>query len=757
MRTPSEARPPTPAPGARASSARRAAAGVAAASRTGRTAPALPGPVARLAALALPATLLAIPALPLEAQEPDYPTEPPPPLEARDVELPELGRDTLENGLELVVVENREQPVVSVRLYVPGGSVADAEGKTGLASLVSRVLDKGTDERTAEEIASTVEGVGASLNSGASDEYAFVASSFLTRHMPTVMEVLSDVVRDATFPEEEVETERRRMKSNLQQQLSQPSVLARRHFDRIVYGEHPYGDAPTPETVDAVEREDLVAFHRERYVPGGSLLVFAGDIGLEEAREAARKWFGDWSGEPPADVERPEPPARDSARIYLVHRPGSEQSVVGVGHLGIRPDDPDLHALEVGNRVLGGGANARLFLILREEKGWTYGAYSRLTQQRDVGVFGAQAEVRNPVTDSALVELVHQIRRLRDEPVPEEELDDAKTYLTGNFPLRLETPQQVASRVASVLLRGQEIGYLESYRSRISAVTAGDVREAARRHLHPDRAAIVVVGDASEVYDDLAALGPVTLLDTEGEPLTRAELEVRRSDVELAADRIRAGDFRYSLRVQGNALGEVTIRTERGDGEWRVVQNVSGAGGGQEVSYAFTPSLEPVSVTVRGQAGPVSRFQDLAYERGRVTGTATVPKDPAGGQGRQGPPEMEEVEVDEELEPGTLDSNMDLVAVMAAPLAEGFELQLPVFHPARGVSQLTAEVTGRGTVEVPAGSFETWTVTVTAPDGPSTVLHVTRETPRMLVKQEIQGQPVTVELEGTGGADGGGG
>jgi zinc protease len=710
---------------------------------------------------AVAAVLLAgLAGLPARAQEADYPTEPPPPMEARDVDLPELGRDTLDNGLELVVVENREQPVVSVRLYVPGGSAADPEGGTGLADLTSRALDKGTGERTAEEIASTVEGVGASLNTGASEDYAFVATSTLTRHLPTVLEVFSDVVTDATFPDSEVANERRRLQSNLQQQLSQPSALASRHFDRIVYGDHPYGDAPTPESVEGLERQDVAGFHDERYVPDGSLLVFAGDIDLERAREAARTWFGDWEGERPAEAGRPEPPTRDSARIYLVHRPGSEQSVIRLGHLGLEPGHEDAHALGVANRVLGGGANARLFLILREEKGWTYGAYSQLSEQRDVGVFAAQAEVRNPVTDSSLNELLRQVRRLREEPVPEEELDDAKTYLTGNFPLQLETPQQVASRVADVLLRGLEVDYLETYRSRIAEVGADDVQEAARRHLRPERAAIVVVGDATKVHDDLAEIGPVALFDTEGEPLELADLEVRRSDVAFDASRMRTGTLQYQIVFQGNAVGQSTITVERaGEGRYSVSQELSAGGSGQTASFVVTRDLSPVSVTMSGQMGPVSTRRELEYADGRVTGTATVPSGPpGGGGGQQGPPETEEVKVDTALAEGTLDENMDVSAVLSAPLEQGAEFRVPVYSPSTGVSQLSARVTGRETVEVAAGSYETWVVELDRAQQPAT-LYVTTGTPRMLVKLEFDSQPVSQELQSVGeeGTSGGGG
>ena len=260
------------------------------------------------------------------AQEAGYPTEPPPPLEAREVAFPAVGRDTLDNGLELVVVENHEQPVVSVRLYVPAGEIADPEGTVGVANLTARTLDEGTATRSAAEIASTVEGAGASLQTGASDDYAFVATSVLTGRLPTVLQVLADVVRNPAFPAEEVANERRRMRSSLQQQLAQPDVLASRRFRKAIYGSHPYAEEPTPESVAGIERRHLVAFHRERYTPRGSLLVFAGDIDLEGARRAAREHFGGWTGEATPELVLPEPPPAGAFAIHLVHRPGSAQS-----------------------------------------------------------------------------------------------------------------------------------------------------------------------------------------------------------------------------------------------------------------------------------------------------------------------------------------------------------------------------------------------------------------------------------------------
>jgi zinc protease len=220
----------------------------------------------------------------------------------------------------------------------------------------------------------------------------------------------------------------------------------------------------------------------------------------------------------------PAPPAPSPSHIWLVHRPGSVQSNLWLGNLGIRPGNPDEFALDVMNRVLGGGANSRLFLILREQKGWTYGAYSRESEPVGQGYFAATTEVRTPVTDSALTEMIAQIRRIRTQVVPDSELAEAKDYLTGHFPLEIETPEQVASEVADALIRGVGIGYLEHYRSRIAAVGGPDVERVAATYLHPDSLVIVVVGDAKAVDDPLAKIAPVTLLNEHGEPIDKSQL-----------------------------------------------------------------------------------------------------------------------------------------------------------------------------------------------------------------------------------------
>jgi len=453
---------------------------------------------------------------------------PPPPLPDRPIEFPGFTEYVLANGLRVVVVSYGSQPVMSARIYFRGGRSTEPAALSGLTDLVTTVLTRGTEGRSALDISEAIEGVGGSISAAAGAEFFSVAAVSLTDHRALAFELLEDVVRRANFPQAEVDLAQRQILSSLQAQLGSPQSIADRRFHAVMYGEtHPDGISPTPETVRAIGREDLVSFRDRVFRPNGAMLLVAGLVDPEEIRALAETHFGDWSGDPLPRPEVPEPEEQGATRIVLVHRPGSVQSVVAVGHLGIRWENPDYFALQVLNRVLGGGADARLFQILREERGWTYGAYSQFTRPVRRGHFVAQAEVRTEVTDSTVVEILTQMRRLREESVPAEELEGAKSFLAGSFPLRLETADQIAAQLSTTLLLGLPIDEVTGYPERIRGITEADIRRVATTYLHPDRAAVIVVGDGVALLEKLEAIAPVELLDVEGNPLSR---EILRGD-----------------------------------------------------------------------------------------------------------------------------------------------------------------------------------------------------------------------------------
>lgn len=452
---------------------------------------------------------------------------PPPPLEQRPVRFPTFSESELPNGLRLLVVENHALPVANLNLYVRSGASSDPEDKLGVAAMTAALLDKGTTTRTAVQIAETVEGVGGSIGAGTDQDDLTLSVGVLSDQLPLAFELLSDVALHPTFPEGEMQTVRAQQLASLRAALGNPGTLASRMFERQLFGaSHPYGRRSTPQTVGAITRDDVVAFHQRHFVPRNALLVVSGDVTPAQVREMAARWFGQWTGGPAPRDAYPAPPARQRAEIFFIHRPNSVQSSLFVGNVGLQPDDPDYYAAQVMSMVLGLSGDSRLEEVLRGQHGWTYSARARFSRLLGGGTFTANSDVRVAVTDSALAELMVQLRRIRTEPVPQAELERAKNFLVASFPGTVETPGQAAGSLAVTRLLNLPAEHLTQYPQRVAAVTAADVQRVANEYLHPDRAVLVVVGDAAQVLEKIRPIAPaVSVFDVEGRPLDPATLQ----------------------------------------------------------------------------------------------------------------------------------------------------------------------------------------------------------------------------------------
>jgi zinc protease len=661
---------------------------------------------------------------------------PPPPLPAREIQFPAFTETALPNGMRLIVVENRALPLARVDLHVRSGSAQDPADRLGTAELVASLLDKGTERRTAVEIAETIEGVGGTLSASADRDDVTVRVGVLSDQLPLAFDLLSDVALRPAFPAGELETMRGRQLSALQAAMGNPGFLAGRAFSRVVYGDrHPYGTSQTPETVRALGREDLVRFHRAHFTPGNALLVVSGDVTPERARELAARYFGDWSGGAPASGAVPAPGMPDATRIHLVHRPGSVQTNILVGHPALTPDNPDYYAVQALNMVLGAGNNSRLEQVLREQRAWTYSARSAFTRPRGTGVYRANTEVRTEVTDSAAAELLAQLRRIRDEPVSQTELEAAKSFLTASFPGRMETPGAVASQLATTRLLGLPAEHLTRYPERIAAVTVEDVQRVARQYLHPDRTAIVMVGDARQILAPVEAIAPVTLYDVDGNPLDRASLEVRAATERFTTAGLEPVTLTYGIVFQGNAVGTSVLQLAREGGAWAGTQTVQAGPTSQRSEVRFTDAMEPLSLSQNVEAGPMRIEVDLRVEDEQVRGTASLPPQ-AGG----------ERTVDEPLVQGTLFPGMETWLLAATDLAPGRTFSLPMYGTQGSVATVTFTVGAEEEVTVAAGTFRAHRVEMTGGEQAAT-LFLRADAPHLLVKQEVAGQPVAIELQ----------
>ena len=677
-----------------------------------------------------------------------YPTTPPAPMPLRPVRFPPFATSRLPNGADLLIVTNHEQPVVTISLSLPAGQFFVPEAKAGLDDLLATLITKGTATRTADQIAEEIERAGGSMSAGAGPDYLTITVSALAENLASAMTLLADVVVGSNFPASEVDLARTQALSSLQLTLSNPGEIAGRVFRRELYGQHPYGFNATQASLEGLTREDVVAFYGARVRPAGSLLVVAGDVDPAAVTRLATGAFAGWRGTPRVTPAPPAPPARAQRDIVLVHKPGAVQSNIIAGLPFITPRDPSLYGVTLMNRILGDGTDSRLFLILREQKGWTYGSYSGFTQPRGRGMFRATAEVRTPVTDSALAEMVRQLDRIRTETPADSEIAAAKNYITGSFPLSIETPEQVAGAVANARLRGQPDDFVIRYRERVAAVTPAQMMAAARQHLLTDRLAIVVVGDGPQILGPLKALnlGPVRIVDVEGRPLTEADLApAAAGPVPWEPARIAPGTFTYRIMLQGNAFGEETRTVARASEGGRDVvtvttRSVLGPIMRQDDTTAFDAiTLAPLrvrqSTTMQNQPG----FVRIEYAGGRVRGQARTV--------RPGQP-AREMTIDTSVAAGTLDDNQLGVALLALPYAAGARWTLPVFQGGENaIRTMSVRVAGEESVTTPAGTFETWKVEVSGME--QTVnMYISKERAPALVKLEIVGAPLAFELTG---------
>ena len=456
----------------------------------------------------------------------EFRQRPPAPLAERPLKLPTPHESVLPNGLRVVVVEQPRLPLVSFRLAFRTGDTSDPADLPGLTDTMTDMLVEGTETRTSRRIAEEVARYGATLNAGAASDHTTVAASTLAAYADPVFELLADVTLRPTFPEDELELAKANAQQNLIAQRAQPSFLATEALARVLYGEHPYAVvAATPESIAAMTRERLAEFHRAQFSPAGAFLLVVGDVSREHVLGRAEELFGGWEPRPVAEPSFPAPPARSERTAYLVDRPGSAQANIVVANLAITRTHPDYFPLLVMHTILGGTASARLFMNLREEKGYTYGAYTQLDARRHAGSFRATAEVRTPVTGASLKEIFGEYERIREEDVSEKELRDAQNYLTGVFPIRLETQEALVDQLMQLRVHGLPDDYLETYRERVQRVTREEVRRAANLYVTPDRAAVVVVGDAAAVREQIAPHAA----RVEDFPAVRSEESTRRS------------------------------------------------------------------------------------------------------------------------------------------------------------------------------------------------------------------------------------
>jgi len=467
--------------------------------------------------------LVAVPAA-LAAQAVDR-TRPPALGPAPALRVPPVQTVTLPNGLQLAVVEMHKVPVVDVTLMLDAGAVADPADLPGLATFTANMLDEGAGRRTALEIAEETDFLGARLYTSASYDGASVGLHVPKRQLGPALDLMADVVLRPAFADSEITRQRDLRRTQILQQRDQPVAMAGLAFPAIVFGAvHPYGRAigGTEASTALLGRDRVNQFYQAHYRPGNAKILVVGDITLAEAQQLVTARFGAWErGPTPPAASAPTAAAPAARTFYLVDKPGAAQSVIRIGNIGVPRSTADYFPLQVMNTILGGSFTSRLNQNLRETHGYTYGANSQFAMRRMAGPFQAGASVQSAKTDSALIEFLRELRRIRDEAVPQAELDKAKAYIALGLPGDFETTSGSAGQFSSLLTFGLPLDYYNSYVARINAVTAADVQRVARQYLDLDHFAIVVVGDRSQIEAGIRALneGPLSIRDLWGQEI----------------------------------------------------------------------------------------------------------------------------------------------------------------------------------------------------------------------------------------------
>ncbi|MDQ3393653.1 MAG: insulinase family protein [Bacteroidota bacterium] len=447
-------------------------------------------------------------------------TKVPEPGPAPKIELGNYESFTLKNGLKVFVVEHRKLPKVSFSLIIDKDPTLEGEN-AGYVSMAGQMLQRGTKNRTKDQLDEEIDFIGATLSTSSNSIYG----SSLKKHSDKLVELMADVLLNPSFPEAELEKIKKQTISGLAAQKDNPNAIASKVAQILVYGkDHPYGEPTTEETVETINIEMINQYYKTYFKPNISYLAIVGDINKKEAEKLVNKYLSKWEKGDVPKHEYKEPALPETTKIAIVDRPASVQSIINVTYpVVLKPSSPDVIKARVTNHILGGDASARLQMNLREARGFTYGSYSSLSTDKLVGRFNASASVRNAVTDSATIEIINELKKIKSEKATEEELDLVKNNITGNFARSLESPQTIASFALNIERYKLPKDYYANYLKNLAEVSLNDVQEMSSKYIKPENSYVVVVGKADDISENLKKIGEIEFFDIYGEKYSREE------------------------------------------------------------------------------------------------------------------------------------------------------------------------------------------------------------------------------------------
>jgi len=443
----------------------------------------------------------------------------PEPGPAPEIKIGEHHSFTLDNGLKVIVVENHKVPIVSFQLTLDVDPVME-QNAVGYVSFTGDLLRSGTKNNTKAEIDEKVDFIGAELSTYTNGIYA----QSLKKHTETLLELMSDVLLNPVFPQDELDKTKKQAVSGLKASETDPNEISSRVGQKLRYPNHPYGEIQTEETVNNISREKCLDYYNNYYKPNTAYLVIVGDINLKESKKFAKKYFGEWQkGEVPQH-EYQFPSKTIGTRIAMVHKDDAVQSVISVIYpVNLKPGSKDAIPAYLTNQILGGGVfSGRLMLNLREDKGYTYGARSSLSTDPYIGYFQAGAQVGTNVTDSAIVEFLYEMNRMRNEKVSDKDINLTKSVSIGSFARSLERPQTIARFALNTQRYNLDENYYPGYLEKLNAVSIDEIQQMSKKYITPDNAIVLVVGDKKKLAERLKVLdadGTIEFYDSDGNPV----------------------------------------------------------------------------------------------------------------------------------------------------------------------------------------------------------------------------------------------
>ena len=408
----------------------------------------------------------------------------------------------MKNGLTVFLIERHSLPIISIVALVKSGSINDPRDKAGVANLTASLLDEGTENRTSAQISEEIDFIGASLNLSAGKDFTVAQTKVLTKDVEKGFDILSDILLHPRFDPQEMERVRNLILGSIHAEKDDPMVVAGRSFNKLIFGDHPYRNPVDgiADTVKIIRREDLISFYQTYYSPHNTILSIVGDLTEKEAVRWVNLYFSKWANQPalPSSIDRPSPAMLQPKKIDIIDKATMQSSII-MGHLGINRENPDFFPVVVMNYILGeGGFASRLMQSIRDNQGLVYSVYSSFGVHRQPGSFAISLQTKTGNANKAIAAVVDEVKRIRTEGVTDVELSEAKAYLTGSFPLRLDTTDKLASILATVGFYDLGLDYFTDYPKQIGKVTREDILRVAQKYLHPDQLTLVVVGNLAE-------------------------------------------------------------------------------------------------------------------------------------------------------------------------------------------------------------------------------------------------------------------